>query len=54
MSDFINSMTTLFTFLTSQLSNIASFFTTSTLGIVILSMVLFSVVVNILLTFFRK
>lgn len=54
MSDFITNMTSLFTFLVSQLSSIANFFTTNTLGIIILSLSIFSIVVNVLLRFINK
>lgn len=52
MSDLITALTSLFTFLFAQLGNIATFFTSNTLGQVILGLVIFSIVVNVAISFF--
>ena len=44
MADFLTAMTALFTFLITQLGNIATFFVTNTLGQIILGISLFAVV----------
>lgn len=49
MSDFLSAMSSLFTFLFTQLGNVASFFTTNLLGQIILGVVIFSLVVSLLL-----
>lgn len=49
MSDFLNAMSSLFTFLFTQLGNVASFFTTNLLGQIILGVVIFSLVLSLLL-----
>lgn len=54
MSDIITALTALFTFLTTQLSNVATFFTTSDLGLLILGISLFVLVVNVVLSVVAK
>lgn len=54
MNDFISNMSSLFSFLVSQLTSIANFFTTTTLGIILLSLFIFGLVVNILQSFLHK
>ena len=54
MSDFINAMSSLFSFFFTQLANFANFFTTNTLGIVILSCILFSLIVYVLTSLISK
>ena len=48
MSDFISAMSSLFTFVISQLSNIADFFVESTLGQIILGVALFSLIFTLI------
>lgn len=48
MSDLISLLGTLFTFLLNQLSSFANFFTSNTLGIVILGLTIFGLLVNLL------
>lgn len=52
MSDLISALNSLFTFLFTQMGNLASFFTTNTLGQVILGIVIFSIVVNVVIKIF--
>ena len=52
MSDLITALTSLFTFLFTQMGNLANFFTTNTLGQVILGIVVFSIVVNVVIKIF--
>ena len=54
MSDLITALTTLFTFLTTQMGNIATFFTTNVIGQIILGVALFSVVFNIVVAIINK
>ena len=54
MSDIITALTALFTFLTTQLGNIASFFTTNDLGLLILGIAIFTLVVNVVLSVVNK
>lgn len=54
MSDFLNTMATLFGFLYTQLGNIASFFITNTLGQVILGIIVFSIIVELIMKVFVK
>lgn len=44
MSEFLSAMSDLFTFLITQVGNIANFFTTTTLGMIILGITLFTIV----------
>lgn len=54
MTDLITALTSLFTFLTTQMSNIATFFTTNVIGQIILGVALFSVVFNIVVAIINK
>lgn len=54
MSDLITALTSLFSFLTTQLTNIANFFTTNVIGQIILGVALFSVAVNIVIMIVNK
>ena len=54
MSDIITALSSLFTFLTTQLGNIASFFTTNDLGLLILGIAIFTLVVNVVLSVVNK
>ena len=54
MNDLITALTSLFTFLTTQMGNIATFFTTNTIGQIILGVALFSVVFNIVVAIINK
>ena len=54
MSDLINYLTLFFSFAITQLGNIANFFTSNTLGIIILGVVLFYVVADVILSFINK
>lgn len=54
MSDIITALTSLFTFLTTQLGNVATFFTTSDLGLLILGISIFVLVVNVVLSLISK
>ena len=57
MSTFINNLRTLFSFLFDILGDVATFFTTNTLGIIILGIIVFSILVDVVvdfLKFFRK
>ena len=54
MTDLITALTSLFTFLTTQLTNIANFFTTSVIGQLILGVALFSIAVNIVIMIVNK
>lgn len=54
MSDLLNAFSTLFSFLFNQLVNFANFFTTNTLGIIILGMVVFSILVYLLMYILRN
>ena len=49
MSDLVTAMTTLFTFLIAQMTSIATFFVTSTIGQVILAVSLFSLIVYLII-----
>ena len=48
MSDFLEACGSLFEFLFDQLGNFANFFTSNTLGIIILGLILFSVITSLL------
>lgn len=54
MSNLIDALGSLFTFLTTQLGNIATFFTTNVIGQIILGVALFSVVFNIVVAIINK
>ena len=54
MSDLITALSSLFTFLTTQMGTIANFFTTNVIGQIILGVALFSVVFNIITMIIRK
>lgn len=54
MGDIITALTSLFTFLTTQLGNVATFFTTSDLGLLILGISIFVLVVNVVLSLISK
>ena len=54
MSDIITALTALFTFLITQLGNVASFFTTNDLGLLILGLAVFTLVVNVVLSIVNK
>lgn len=54
MNDLITALTSLFTFLTTQMSNIATFFTSNVIGQIILGVALFSVVFNIVVAIINK
>lgn len=54
MSDLITMLNTFFSFILTQLGNIANFFTSNTLGIIILAVALLYIVVDVILTFINK
>lgn len=54
MSDLISALGSLFTFLTTQLGNIADFFTESTIGQIILGIAIFGVVFNVIMAIVNK
>ena len=54
MSALISALGDLFTFLSNQLTNIANFFTSSTIGMVILGIAIFGVVFEIVSTLLSK
>lgn len=54
MSDLISLLNTFFTFIITQLGNIANFFTSNTLGIIILAITLFYIIVDVILSFLNK
>lgn len=54
MADLISALTALFTFLTTQMGNIATFFTTNLIGQIILGVAIFSLVFNIVLALINK
>ena len=49
MSNFTSALGDLFDFLFDQLSNFADFFTTNTLGMIILGIVLFSIITSLVM-----
>lgn len=49
MSNFLDALSSLFTFLFTQLGNFANFFTTNVLGQIILGLVLFGVITSLLM-----
>lgn len=54
MTELITALTSLFTFLTTQMGNIATFFTTNLIGQIILGVAVFSLVFNIVLALINK
>lgn len=54
MSDLITALGSLFTFLSTQMTNIANFFTTSVIGQIILGIAIFGVVVNVVMAIVKK
>ena len=54
MNDFVNAMSTLFTFLITQLGNIANFFTTNLIGQIILFCGLFGLAFDIIYSIIKK
>lgn len=54
MSDFLNNLSALFTFLFTQLGNVANFFITNTLGIIILGVALFYLIFSIITLIIAK
>ena len=54
MSNFISAMHDLFDFLVDSLTDISNFFTSSTLGIILLGLAVFSLVVSVLTSFLSK
>ncbi len=48
MSELITALTALFTFLFSQLTQFANFFTTTTLGQVILGIIIFTLIIKLI------
>ena len=54
MSDIITALTSLFGFLVDALGDIADFFTSSTLGLIILGIAVFGVIFNFIMQFFNR
>lgn len=54
MSDFITAMSSLFTFLITQLGNIGTFFTTNLIGQIILGCALFGLAVDIVYSIIKR
>ena len=54
MSDFLTAIGSLFTFLITQLGNVANFFTTTTIGQIILGVALFGIVANLVVLIINK
>lgn len=54
MSDFITAMSSLFTFLITQLGNIATFFTTNLIGQIILGCALFGLAFDIIYSIIKR
>lgn len=54
MSNFLDSMSSLFSFFITQMGNIATFFTSNLLGQIILGCVLLALVVNLLIFIIGK
>lgn len=54
MADLITALGSFFTFIISQMGNIADFFTTSTIGQIILGVGLFALVFNIVVAVINK
>ena len=54
MSNLIEYLILFFNFVFSQLTNVANFFTSNTLGIIILGVVLLYVIVDVFLAFLHK
>lgn len=54
MADFISAIGSLFTFLITQMGNIATFFTSNLIGQIILGIAIFSLVLNVVLSFINK
>lgn len=54
MSNLIDLLSVFFSFIFEQLRNVANFFTSSTLGVIILSIVLIYVIVDVVMIFLNK
>lgn len=54
MSNLITMLSDFFTFILEQLGNVANFFTSNTLGIIILACTLFYFVTGVILSFLNK
>lgn len=54
MQDLITALSALFTFLITQMGNVATFFTTNLIGQIILGVAVFSLVLNIIVMIINK